>query len=135
MDKKAPSGNPSRVAPQPDTRLPHGGGVRRGRRQVEADAALLARPRRAPLRRPPPRAAPITPKVLAEQLRELEADGLVERIETGPVPAPVIYRLTAYGKTVLPVVESVRVWGETHLERTHGQVAPGNGMSCGEAVA
>ena len=81
------------------------------------------------------RAAPITPKVLAEQLRELEADGLVERIVTGPVPAPVFYRLTAYGETVLPVVESVRVWGETHLERTHGQAAPGNGMSCGEAVA
>lgn len=81
------------------------------------------------------RAAPITPKVLAEQLRELEADGLVERMETGPVPAPVIYRLTPYGSTVLPVVESVRLWGEAHLERTHGQAAPTERMSCGRAVA
>ena len=44
------------------------------------------------------RAAPISAKVLAEQLRELQADGLVDRVETGPVPAPVVYRLTAYGR-------------------------------------
>jgi len=80
------------------------------------------------------RAAPITPKVLAEQLRELEADGLVERIETGPVPAPVIYRLTRYGETVLPVVESVRIWGEAHLERT-GAAATDGRLSCADQVA
>ena len=80
------------------------------------------------------RAAPITPKVLAEQLRELEADGLVARVETGPVPAPVIYRLTPYGVTVLPVVESVRAWGESHLDRVDGRAAPGAAMACAEAV-
>ncbi|HUQ54799.1 winged helix-turn-helix transcriptional regulator [Lentzea sp.] len=47
--------------------------------------------------RPARRGTPITPKVLAEQLCELEADGLVERVETGSVPAPVSYRLTPYG--------------------------------------
>ena len=81
------------------------------------------------------RAAPITPKVLAEQLRELEADGLVARIETGPVPAPVIYRLTPYGTTVLPAVESVRAWGEAHLDRVGGRAAPGVAMACAEATA
>ncbi|NGY61564.1 helix-turn-helix transcriptional regulator [Lentzea sp. NEAU-D13] len=81
------------------------------------------------------RSAPITPKVLAEQLRELEADGLVERVETGPVPAPVIYRLTAYGTTVLPVVEGVRVWGETHLRRTRGELAPDAAMGCANSIA
>jgi DNA-binding HxlR family transcriptional regulator len=81
------------------------------------------------------RSAPITAKVLAEQLRELEADGLVERIVTGPVPAPVVYRLTAYGSTVLPVVESVRIWGEAHLERSQGERAAEDGMSCAHAVA
>lgn len=63
------------------------------------------------------RAAPISHKVLAEQLRELEADAIVERIPLGAVPAPVEYRLTTYGRTVLPVVESVRLWGEGHLRR------------------
>ncbi|MEV6237322.1 helix-turn-helix domain-containing protein [Lentzea sp. NPDC051838] len=81
------------------------------------------------------RGAPITPKVLAEQLRELEADGLVERVVTGPVPAPVIYRLTPYGTTVLPVVESVRVWGEEHLQRTYGEIAPNEAMSCAQPVS
>ncbi len=80
------------------------------------------------------RAAPIAPKVLAEQLRELEADGLVERIETGPVPAPVIYRLTAYGATVLPVVEAVRVWGEAHLARIHRPAASDDRMACATPV-
>ncbi|WP_245733834.1 winged helix-turn-helix transcriptional regulator [Lentzea jiangxiensis] len=35
--------------------------------------------------------------MLAEQLRELEADGLVERVKTGSVPAPVVYQPTPYG--------------------------------------
>lgn len=80
------------------------------------------------------RGAPITPKVLAEQLRELQADGLVERVVTGPVPAPVVYRLTEYGSTVLPVVESVRIWGEAHLERTNGGIAPDEAMACARSI-
>jgi DNA-binding HxlR family transcriptional regulator len=80
------------------------------------------------------RASPITAKVLVQQLRELQADGLVERVETGPVPAPVIYRLTRYGRTVLPVVEGVRVWGEAHLLRTLAEPGPDRAMSCADAV-
>jgi DNA-binding HxlR family transcriptional regulator len=81
------------------------------------------------------RGAPITPKVLAEQLRELEADGLVERVVTGPVPAPVIYRLTPYGASVLPVVEGVRVWGEAHLRRTEGETALNPALGCAGSIA
>ena len=60
---------------------------------------------------------------------------LVERVVTGPVPAPVIYRLTPYGTTVLPVVESVRVWGEAHLQRTHGETAANEAMACAHPVS
>lgn len=63
------------------------------------------------------RAAPISSKVLAEQLRELQADGIVARTPTGAVPAPVVYELTAYGESLLPIIEAVRLWGEGHLER------------------
>jgi DNA-binding HxlR family transcriptional regulator len=63
------------------------------------------------------RVAPISHKVLTEQLRELEADGIVERTSQGPVPAPVRYSLTAYGCTVLPLVEAARIWGLQHLLR------------------
>ena len=66
------------------------------------------------------RVAPISHKVLTEQLRELERDGLVERLATGPVPAPVQYRLSTYGTTVLPLVDHARRWGLVHLVRKRG---------------
>ena len=80
------------------------------------------------------RATPISRKVLAEQLRELEADGLVARTPTGTAPAPVIYELTAYGRTLLPIVEDVRVWGEGHLRRSSA-LPRSDGMGCGAGIA
>jgi DNA-binding HxlR family transcriptional regulator len=62
----------------------------------------------------------ITQKVLAEQLRELMADEIVQRQRTGPVPAPVRYSLTEYGRSLMPIVESVRRWGRGHIERFDG---------------
>ena len=58
----------------------------------------------------------ISPKVLTEQLRELESDGIVARALTGPVPSPVVYSLTGYGASVVPIVEHMRSWGREHLE-------------------
>ena len=62
----------------------------------------------------------ISQKVLTEQLRELVADDIVRREETGPVPAPVVYSLTDYGRALMPLVESVRGWGRGHIERFGG---------------
>ena len=59
----------------------------------------------------------ISQKVLTQQLRELESDGIIQRRPTGPVPAPVEYSLTDYGRSVLPLVEGARLWGREHLER------------------
>lgn len=83
------------------------------------------------------RVAPISHKVLTEQLRELEADGLVERLQTGPVPAPVQYRLSDYGRTVLPLVENARIWGLAHLQRTCGfnQASSTAALGCAETLA
>ena len=66
------------------------------------------------------RMASISHKVLTEQLRELAADGIVTRDASGKVPAPVMYRLSAYGRTLLPLVESVRTWGRGHIDRRAG---------------
>jgi DNA-binding HxlR family transcriptional regulator len=66
------------------------------------------------LRRLMPR---ISPKVLNEQLRQLIADGIVRRERTGHVPAPVVYSLTEYGRSTLPIAEAVRLWGRRHLDR------------------
>ena len=59
----------------------------------------------------------ISQKVLTQQLRELISDGIVNREPKGAVPAPVEYSLSEYGRSVLPLVEEVRVWGRTHLNR------------------
>ena len=59
----------------------------------------------------------ISQKVLTQQLRELVDDGLARREPKGAVPAPVEYSLTEYGRSVLPLLEDVRLWGRAHLER------------------
>jgi DNA-binding HxlR family transcriptional regulator len=60
----------------------------------------------------------ISQKVLAQQLRELMHDGLVNREPKGAIPAPVEYSLSDYGRSVLPLIEDVRVWGRAHLARS-----------------
>ena len=59
----------------------------------------------------------VSQKVLTEQLRELIADEIVSRKAKGPVPEPVIYSLTEYGRSLMPIVEQVRHWGRGHIER------------------
>lgn len=59
----------------------------------------------------------ISQKVLTQQLRELVADDIVQRDAKGAAPAPVVYSLTEYGRSLLPLVESVRTWGRGHIER------------------
>jgi DNA-binding HxlR family transcriptional regulator len=58
----------------------------------------------------------ISQKVLTQQLRELVNDGLVQRQPTGAIPAPVKYSLTDYGRSLLPLVEDIRLWGRAHIE-------------------
>jgi DNA-binding HxlR family transcriptional regulator len=62
----------------------------------------------------------ISQKVLTEQLRELQADEIVDRNSTGPVPAPVHYSLTEYGRSLVPLVDATRQWGRVHIERFNG---------------
>jgi DNA-binding HxlR family transcriptional regulator len=59
----------------------------------------------------------ISQKVLTQQLRELVNDGIVHREPKGVVPAPVEYSLTDYGRSVVPLVDQVRLWGRAHMER------------------
>jgi len=59
----------------------------------------------------------ISQKVLTQRLRELISDGIVNRKAKGTIPAPVEYSLTDYGRSVMPLVDDVRVWGRAHLER------------------
>lgn len=60
----------------------------------------------------------ITHKMLTEQLRELEADGLIERTVHQVVPPKVEYSLTGRGRTVIPLIEQLRSWGEAYRTTT-----------------
>ena len=61
----------------------------------------------------------ISPKVLTEQLRQLEADGLVAREVFAEVPPRVEYRLSEEGKTFLPALYTLCDWGKAYGLR-HG---------------
>jgi DNA-binding HxlR family transcriptional regulator len=64
----------------------------------------------------------ITEKMLAQQLRELEADGIVDRRVYPTVPPKVEYSLTEYGKSLKRALRAICDWGRNHMERT-GAVA------------
>ncbi|MFM9279503.1 winged helix-turn-helix transcriptional regulator [Paenibacillus jiagnxiensis] len=59
----------------------------------------------------------ITQKMLTQQLRELEDDGLVKRQIFEQVPPKVVYSLTDYGWSLKPVLDAMCAWGEKHIEQ------------------
>lgn len=56
-----------------------------------------------------------TPKMLTQQLRELEAQQLIHRQVYPVVPPKVEYSLTDLGKSLMPVLISMRDWGAQYL--------------------
>lgn len=58
----------------------------------------------------------ITQRMLTNQLRELEEDGIVNRKVYAQVPPKVEYRLTDYGKSLQSIMYAMREWGATHME-------------------
>ncbi len=52
----------------------------------------------------------ISPKVLTETLKNLEADGLISRKVYAEIPPKVEYSLTALGKSLLPIIETLITW-------------------------
>ena len=57
----------------------------------------------------------VTQKMLTNQLRELEADGIIERRVYAEVPPRVEYRLTDYGRTLKPILIAMKDWGIQHM--------------------
>ena len=59
-----------------------------------------------------------TDKMLAQQLRELEKDGLIHRKVYPVVPPRTEYSLTDFGKSLAPILEEMCNWGEQYLKDT-----------------
>jgi DNA-binding HxlR family transcriptional regulator len=58
----------------------------------------------------------ITQKMLTQQLREMEHDGLIHREIYMQVPPKVEYSLTPLGETLRPVLDAMHLWGKKYLE-------------------
>jgi len=57
----------------------------------------------------------VSEKVLVEQLRQLEADRIVQRQVTGTVPPRVTYSLSKAGEKLIPLMEDLCRWGSKHF--------------------
>ena len=55
----------------------------------------------------------ISQKMLAQQLRQLEADGIVQRMVHSQVPPKVEYRLTTWGQSLCPALDALLKWAES----------------------
>ncbi len=59
----------------------------------------------------------ITQKMLTQQLRELERDGVVHREVYPQVPPKVEYSLTLLGRSLKPILDAMHKWGVRHLTK------------------
>lgn len=58
-----------------------------------------------------------TQRTLTNQLRELEMDGLIERTVYAVVPPKVEYDLSDLGRSMTPVLQALKQWGDANLSR------------------
>ena len=69
----------------------------------------------------------VTQRILTLQLRELEADGIIQRVIYAEVPPRVEYSLTAFGQTLEPIILLMRTWGTEYedkiMTRREAQIA------------
>ena len=56
----------------------------------------------------------VSQKVLTDSLRALEADGIVRRTVYPEVPPRVEYSLTELGRSLQPILDAMKVWGEQY---------------------
>ncbi|MEI7996174.1 MAG: helix-turn-helix domain-containing protein [Methylococcaceae bacterium] len=59
----------------------------------------------------------ISEKMLIQHLRELEADGIVNRKVFSTVPPKVEYSITDHGKSLKQALNAICDWGKKHMER------------------
>lgn len=56
-------------------------------------------------------------KVVTDQLRELQREGIVSRVAFGKLSEHVEYSITVYGSTLVPVLTAMADWGTKHQHR------------------
>ena len=61
----------------------------------------------------------ISKQTLTNQLRELEADRIIERIIYAEIPPRVEYKITPFGSTLLPIIDSMSDWARQHMKKNN----------------
>ena len=56
----------------------------------------------------------ISARMLSKELQDLEVNGLITRTAFNTKPITVIYELSEYGKTLIPVIHMMGSWGDKH---------------------
>lgn len=64
----------------------------------------------------------VTQRMLTNQLRELETDGLIIRTIYPQVPPRVDYRLSKAGQSLEPVIAMLKSWAHAHIDLSNGRV-------------
>ncbi|MFD0999400.1 winged helix-turn-helix transcriptional regulator [Ohtaekwangia kribbensis] len=59
----------------------------------------------------------ITPKVLANELKQLEQHELIRRIIVDDYPVKILYRLDPYAETLTPIIYALKDWGTNHRRK------------------
>lgn len=60
-----------------------------------------------------------TDKVLAQQLKEMEQEGLILKTVYPVIPPKTEYTLTEFGESLMPVLNAMCDWGEQYLDKMH----------------
>ncbi|WP_454055005.1 winged helix-turn-helix transcriptional regulator [Clostridium sp. Marseille-Q7071] len=60
----------------------------------------------------------ISQKMLTQQLKQLESDGIVDRKVYPEVPPRVEYSLTELGHSLKPILDSMNTWGVAHIKQS-----------------
>ena len=56
----------------------------------------------------------VSDKVLIQQLKELQADGIIDRLDHGKIPPKVEYSLTSFGSSLAQALAQLCEWGTRH---------------------
>ena len=57
-----------------------------------------------------------TPKMLSQQLRDLEDCGMVHREVIPEKPPKTVYSLTSFGESIIPVIDAMCQWGTNYMD-------------------
>lgn len=76
----------------------------------------------------------VSQKMLIQQLRQLEQDGVVTRIVHPQVPPKVEYHLTEWGQSLCPVLDKLLTWAESAPAEVRARLIEGDRTGTGKSL-